>query len=617
MNWKNLNLATKLGVSFGSIMVLFLVLALLMQWNMQTVSKHSSELSDEYIPIAELSNDISRTAQQAMYAQRGYRYTEGKAFLEEGQQHLTRLRTLLDQAEILTSEHANLAQVKETVTKTRAALDEYEGFFTETVEVNGKIGQNREKIESLQAELEGETTRLVQSVQRSLENRYTVARYREQVKLNEIQQLLSGAYISYYRSRTLDKPEMLQEAASKLELSTENYNLLAGSNVFPENRDTYSKLSILTSEVSEAMKENQRHGARLIELGAARRVSSNTLLEDFHTVAVKEMSTTKDISENNIQLIKRMSARTLVGIITILIISLVFSYYITRALTNPIKKSMEFAQKIAAGDLTATIDIDQEDEIGKLTKELKIMGLKLRQIINEVIHGAGGLAAAANQISTSAQQLSENASEQASSVEEVSSSMEEMVANIEQNTENARQTEKISIMAAAGVTEGNQATGLSVNAMKNIAGKISIIGEIAFQTNILALNAAVEAARAGEHGRGFAVVAAEVRKLAERSKIAADEINQLSGNGVHVAEDAGKKLEQIVPEIERTAKLVQEITASSLEQNAGADQINNAIQQLNHVTQQNAATSEELATSSEQLASHAVQLRELVSFFKI
>jgi methyl-accepting chemotaxis protein len=213
--------------------------------------------------------------------------------------------------------------------------------------------------------------------------------------------------------------------------------------------------------------------------------------------------------------------------------------------------------------------------------------------------------------------MSQGASEQASSAEEVSSSMEEMAANIQQNTENARQTEKIALNASDGINRVNDASDQTLKYMQDIADKVSIIGEIARQTNILALNAAVEAARAGEHGKGFAVVAAEVRKLAERSQVSAVEIDTLTKNSVRATEESGKLLAAIAPEIGKTAKLVQEIAAASIEQNSGADQVNNAIQQLNQVTQQNAAASEEMATSSEELASQAQQLLEMISFFKI
>jgi methyl-accepting chemotaxis protein len=271
------------------------------------------------------------------------------------------------------------------------------------------------------------------------------------------------------------------------------------------------------------------------------------------------------------------------------------------------------AKLVAEGNLM--VDMKKRSEKDELLESLTEMIKSTANIISEFSAAASNVSMSSEQMSASSKQMSQGASEQASSAEEVSSSMEEMVANIQQNTENARQTEKIALNAAEGITKVNVASDQTLIYMREIADKVSIIGEIARQTNILALNAAVEAARAGEHGKGFAVVAAEVRKLAERSQVSAVEIDRLTRNSVRATEESSKLLNTIAPEIGKTAKLVQEIAAASLEQNSGADQVNNAIQQLNQVTQQNAAVSEEMATSSEELAGQAQRLLEMISFF--
>ena len=301
------------------------------------------------------------------------------------------------------------------------------------------------------------------------------------------------------------------------------------------------------------------------------------------------------------------------GILTVLGVTLLI-FFVGR-LVNPLVELRDIAHKVSEGNLKVESDIRQNDEIGSLGKAINQMVYKLREIVENIQAGAKNISSASEQVSSSSQQLSQGASEQASSTEEVSSSMEEMVSNIEQNSDNAQETGKISTKANEGLKEGNKAAQNSVSSMKEIAEKISIINDIAFQTNLLALNAAVEAARAGEHGKGFAVVASEVRKLAERSAEAAKEIDEKSQNGVEVSEQAGKQLEEIVPEIDKTTHLVEEISASSREMQRGADQVNNAIQQLNQVTQQNAASSEELATSAEELSSQADQLDQIISFF--
>jgi len=320
----------------------------------------------------------------------------------------------------------------------------------------------------------------------------------------------------------------------------------------------------------------------------------------------------------------RMVDATSTTILIVLLISLItgvlMSVYIVRQVMVAIRQSLSLAEEVSQGNLLVSVDktiLQRKDEMGKLMQALNHMVVKLREIVHNINDGANIIVFASGQMSDASQQMSQGAAEQAAAAEEVSSSMEEMAANIEQNNDNSQQAEKIAIMGTSSLLKSNQAVMQAIAGMKEIAEKVSIISDIAFQTNILALNAAVEAARAGEHGRGFAVVAAEVRKLAERSRVAADEINRLSARGVSTSDNAGKMLNELVPEIEKTTKLVQEISAAGFEQNSGATQINNAIQQLNQVIQQNSATSEEMATSSEELASQAEQLKDTIAFFRV
>jgi methyl-accepting chemotaxis protein len=280
------------------------------------------------------------------------------------------------------------------------------------------------------------------------------------------------------------------------------------------------------------------------------------------------------------------------------------------------RDAMTVLRRVAEGDLTVTVPLHKRDKVSVLYSTQQMI-TKWTDVIGDVGGTASSLASASEQISSSSQALSHNASQQASNVEETSASVEEITATIAQNAENARTTDGIASQSASAASEGGDAVRETVLAMKQIASKIGIIDDIAYQTNLLALNAAIEAARAGEHGKGFAVVAAEVRKLAERSQTAAQEIIAVAEQSVRLAEKAGGLLNQMVPSIRKTADLVQEIAAASNEQSAGLEQINNAVHQMAQTTQMTAAASEELSSTSEEMSAQAIHLQELMRFFRV
>lgn len=429
-----------------------------------------------------------------------------------------------------------------------------------------------------------------------------------------------------------------------------------------KDRELFEELKVKRVAYNEGQKHTLELSSQLKNKEAEDYVNKqlNPLHQQYIDAAAAEVAFNKnggdEAGKEIVGSVETAQRGVLLGIGLALIVAISISLFVTRNITVPLGKALAIVSKVAEGDLSNQVEEYSGDELGKMIEAMNTMVENLRQssniatkisegdltvdakllsdrdvlgkafqamlrnlrsTVSDIATAAENVASGSEQMSATAQELSQGAAEQSASAEESTSSMEEMAASIQQNADNSNQTESIASKAAADAKSSGEAVGKTVHAMREVAEKIGIIEEIARKTDLLALNAAVEAARAGEHGKGFAVVASEVRKLAERSQIAAAEISKLTHEGVSVAEVAGELLTKLVPDIRKTAELVQEIAAASGEQSTGAAQVNQSIQQLDQVIQQNAAASEEMASTAEELAGQAEILQTTIAFFRV
>jgi len=622
MSFKDLKIGQKLAVGFGLLIAIAVTLGMLAVINMTTIKSKTHALESEYLPEVKIANELRGAANRVMYAMRGYGLTEEDAYLQDAKKEMQAVKSAIGDGEELARKAIYLEKLQGYLDQAKDGLSNYNALLEETIEINKALEKERELMDKSAADymtnckafLKGQTQRMNQEIRTKNVNQ---ERMKKISLINEIIDLGNSVRIKNFKSQATRDPDLFEKGLATFPIIDEKFDEIMVYTKLEVDIKELQEVQKAGNEYKEAMKTFLADWFKREEIAKRRDHSGKNFIEITKNTAEAGMDGTDKIAKEAESTLTTSSTVMITGLIFAVLLGVIFAYFITRTITDPIKTGVNFARKIASGDLTAKIAIKQKDEVGELARALQQMVTKLKEIVSGIMLGADNIATASQQMSSTSQQMSQGATEQASSAEEVSSSMEEMAANIQQNTENAQQTEKISVNTASSVDKVNEASQQSLTSIKEIAEKISIINDIAFQTNILALNAAVEAARAGEHGKGFAVVAAEVRKLAERSKIAADEIGILSQTSVKVTEESEQLLTELIPEIQKTSKLVQEIAAASIEQNSGADQVNNAIQQLNQVTQQNAAASEEMATGSEELSSQADELKQTVSFFNI
>jgi methyl-accepting chemotaxis protein len=620
-----LTIGKKIGLGFAGILLILIAIGGFSIFKMKQAVTGSQYLSEDYVPELDIASRLQAGMADVRVNGRSYQFTSEKAYLVKGREALAIVKTAVTEAEALAAKTIKLIKLKEQVKTAPALLNSYEQLLTETEQAGDQLEAGGESATKAATDATTSLNKLLaeqnSSLEKEIKDKADAEKLAErQTKLqtfNKAVDLLNATRIAFFRSQVQRDPKILKTALADFKGAPQLLTAVESLVHTPEGKKGLADALAALKAYESALESQTQILARIDEISGRRGKAANDLeafANDLNEAAQKGAMT---VSQESTKSLSASVVVTIVGVLIALVLGVIVALVITRIISRPIIATAEIAKKISEGDLTATLEVKSRDEIGDMATAMNRMVENLRNVVSDVSKAADNVSSGSQEMSATAQQLSQGASEQAASAEETTSSMEEMTSSIQQNADNAKQTDKLSSKAADDAKISGDAVSQTVKAMKEIAEKINIIEEIARKTDLLALNAAVEAARAGEHGKGFAVVASEVRKLAERSQGAAAEITKLATSGVNVASGAGEMLTKLVPDIRKTAELVQEINAASAEQNTGAAQINKAIQQLDQVIQQNASASEEMASTAEELSSQAEQLQSTISFFKM